>query len=84
MTSLNISIPESMKAFVDQQVARKGYSDASAYFQALVEAEQSRNRRGEIEEQLAVALDSPSTEMTAQDWDSIRQRGRQYIAEHGR
>jgi antitoxin ParD1/3/4 len=36
LTSMNISLPESLREFVDQQVARGGFSSASEYVRQLI------------------------------------------------
>ena len=36
LTSMNISLPESLRDFVDQQVARGGFSSASEYVRQLI------------------------------------------------
>lgn len=36
MTTMNISLPEPMRAFVEEQVKQKGYSTASEYIHDLI------------------------------------------------
>jgi Arc/MetJ-type ribon-helix-helix transcriptional regulator len=36
MTNINISVPESLKSFLDHQIAEGGYSSASEYLQQLI------------------------------------------------
>ncbi|BBD66917.1 hypothetical protein NIES4072_58050 [Nostoc commune NIES-4072] len=42
MTDIQISLPESMKVFVEEQVAKGGYSSASEYLQELIFQDQQR------------------------------------------
>ena len=35
MTTMNISLPDEMKAFVEAQMATEGYASASEYLRAL-------------------------------------------------
>lgn len=42
MSTMNISLPETMKAFVDSQVADRGYSTSSEYVRELIRKEQDR------------------------------------------
>ena len=44
MAELNISIPDSMKAFVDSKVGPGRLPDASAYFQLLIAEHMEANR----------------------------------------
>lgn len=39
---MNISLPESLKDFVDKQVADRGYGTSSEYVRALIRADQDR------------------------------------------
>ena len=43
MASLNISIPDALKTFVEGKVAQGGYGDLDAYVHALIEAERQRD-----------------------------------------
>jgi len=73
--SLNISLPETMKTWVEEQVAEGGYSTPSEFVRQLLRAEQQRQMREQIDRNLLKALDSgAATDLTAADWDNIRQR----------
>ncbi len=41
---MNISLPVSLKSFVDEQVARRGYGTSSEYVRELIRADQDRQR----------------------------------------
>lgn len=50
---MNVSLPDAMKAFVDEQVARKGYGSRSQYIRDLLRREQDREQlRGLLREGL--------------------------------
>lgn len=56
MTNFQISLPESMKAFVDEQVAKGGYGSVSEYLQELIF--QDRQRKGQVnDEEFEVVVD---------------------------
>ncbi|MBD2412172.1 hypothetical protein FACHB389_07410 [Nostoc calcicola FACHB-389] len=56
MTNFQISLPESMKAFVDEQVAKGGYGSVSEYLQELIF--QDQHRKGQVnDEQFEVVAD---------------------------
>ncbi|MEG3153249.1 type II toxin-antitoxin system ParD family antitoxin, partial [Sphingomonas sp. ZT3P38] len=40
MTTMNVSLPETLKAFVDRQVADRGYGTSSEYVRALIHKDQ--------------------------------------------
>jgi antitoxin ParD1/3/4 len=42
MGTMNISLPESLKDFVDEQVVDRGYGTSSEYVRALIRADQER------------------------------------------
>ena len=42
MSTMNISLPESLNAFVDQQVTSRGYSSSSEYVRELIRKDQDR------------------------------------------
>ena len=41
---MNISLPESLKAFVDEQVSQRGYGTSSEYVRELIRRDQDRQR----------------------------------------
>ena len=84
MTTLNISLPEPMRAYVEQQVAQGGYSTASEYIRQLVREDQKRAAKQRLESLLMEGIESgPSREMTVADWEGLRQRVWQRHAEGG-
>ena len=48
MSTMNISLPEALKSFVDTQVAERGYSTSSEYVRELIRADQDRSRLREL------------------------------------
>jgi antitoxin ParD1/3/4 len=58
MSTLNISLPESMKAFVEEQVKAGLYGSASDYIRALVREDQQRKAQERLEAKLLEALES--------------------------
>jgi antitoxin ParD1/3/4 len=74
MTSMNISLPEALKLFVEQQVSNGGYSTASEYLRELIREAQRRQERQELEAKLLAGLQSPTSEMKADDWTALRER----------
>jgi len=84
MSTLNISLPESMRAYIDEKVAEGGYSTASEYVRELVRAEQKRAAQDKLEALLLEGLESgEAREMTDKDWDELKRRVWQRHAEKG-
>jgi antitoxin ParD1/3/4 len=72
MESMNISLPEPLKQFVDGQIAAGRYSSASEYIRELIRADEKRKAEEWLEAKLLEGLASPESELTAEDWKAIR------------
>jgi antitoxin ParD1/3/4 len=81
MTTLNISLPESLKNFVEEQVAVGGYSTASEYVRSLICEAQERKTKAELEGKLLAALGAEATSMGTADWEQLRECVRRMAAE---
>ncbi len=66
MTTVNISLPETIQAFVEQQVAKGGYSNVSEYILHLILQEQAKAAR--VEALLLEGLDSGEPIEVTDDW----------------
>jgi antitoxin ParD1/3/4 len=73
MTTMNISLPDEMKAFVEAQMAQDGYASASEYLRALIRDDQKRRARQALERKLLEGLQGPAVPLDRKEWDSIRQ-----------
>lgn len=58
MTTLNISLPVSMRSFVETQTKRGGYSTASEYLRMLIREAQKREALDMLEQKLLEGLNS--------------------------
>ncbi len=76
MTTMNISIPEEMKTFVETQMAQEGYASASEYLRALIREAQKRRAKADLESKLLEGLQGPAVKMTRKEWDSIEREAR--------
>jgi antitoxin ParD1/3/4 len=74
MTTMNISLPDTLKAFVDEQVSQRGYGTSSEYVRELIRKDQDRQRlRGLILD----GLESAPTEAVEHHYfDALRDRVR--------
>lgn len=73
MTTVNISLPESLKDFVDEAVKEGGYSTTSEYIRELVREAKKQKYQASLEAKLLEGIASgPATEMTDKDWKDIR------------
>jgi antitoxin ParD1/3/4 len=58
MATLNISLPEQLREYVDAKVAAGGYGTASEYVRELIRADQKRAAEERLEALLLEGLDS--------------------------
>lgn len=72
MQSMNISLPDPLKQFVDGQIAQGRYSSASEYVRELIRADEKRKAEDELEAKLLEGLNSAKTALTAVEWKAIR------------
>jgi antitoxin ParD1/3/4 len=74
MATMNISLPDSMKAFIEEQADKAGFSTVSEYVRAIIREVQVRElHRQVVRGKLLEAIqDGPSTPMTKEDWEGIR------------
>lgn len=57
-TTMNVSLPESMKAFIDERLAGDGYGTASEYVRELIRADQKHREEQKLEKLLLERLQS--------------------------
>ncbi len=73
MQTMNISLPDQLKEFVDDQVGSGRYSSVSEYVRDLIRADEKRNAQEKLEAMLMEGIQSSKpAEMTRQDWADIR------------
>ena len=72
MQSMNISLPEPLKQFVDGQIAQGRYSSVSEYMRELIRADEKRKAEDMLEAKLLEGLNSRESELTPADWSAIR------------
>jgi len=81
LTTVNISLPDSLREYVESRVAEGSYSSATDYFLELVRRDQQQEQQ-RLEGLLLEGLASgEAVEMTEQDWAQIRERVAQRLAE---
>ena len=74
MSTMNISLPDTMKSFVDEQVSNRGYGTSSEYLRDLIRRDQDRQHlRGLL---LAGASAPMVQEATPEYFNALRQQVR--------
>ena len=75
MSTMNISLPEALKSFVDDQVNARGYSTSSEYVRELIRKDQDRQRlRGLL---LEGAASAPAVTADAEYFERLRRQVRE-------
>ena len=75
MQTTNISLPDPMKQYVEEQVSAGGYSSASEYVRELVRTDQKRIAKDQLENILLESLQSgDAVDITPRMWDELRQK----------
>ena len=71
MTTMNISLPETLKTFVDAQVSGRGYGTSSEYVRELIRADQDRQHLRRL--LLNGAESEPGKPVDADYFDRLRE-----------
>lgn len=58
MSTMNISLPDGLKAFVDERVSKDGYSTSSEYVRELIRTDQVRRAERDLALLLREGLES--------------------------
>jgi antitoxin ParD1/3/4 len=75
MQTMNISLPDPMKEYVEGQVTAGAYSSASEYVRELVRADQRRQAKEELEQILLSAINSGDPiDVTPEMVEQVRSR----------
>ena len=75
MQTMNISLPDPMKQYVEERVTAGDYSSASEYVRELVRADQKRHAKEELEQILLNAMNSGDPfEVTPEMLEDVKQK----------
>lgn len=73
MKSMNISLPESMRTYVEEQIKNGDYGTASEYVRDLIRRDRASKEQNKLESLLLEGLNSgEATVITESDWADIR------------
>ena len=74
MSTMNISLPEALKSFVDEQVSQRGYGTSSEYVRELIRRDQDRLQLRKL--LLAGASSAPTQLVDETYFEGLRERVR--------
>jgi antitoxin ParD1/3/4 len=72
MESMNISLPDPLKQFVDAQISTGRYSSASEYIRELIRFDEKRKAEEQLAAMLLAGFATPEVALTTADWKAIR------------
>jgi len=83
MTTVTISMPESLKEFLDREVETKGYGNVSEYMRGLLRQAQAKEADARLEalllEGLTAGEDIP---LTSEFWKELKVDAGKILAKH--
>ena len=83
MPTMNISLPDPMRDFIEEEVSAGSYGSVSEYIRGLVRAAQGRKAEEKLSQLLLDGLNSgEGIEVTPEFWSNVRQDVTTRIAEH--
>ena len=70
ITNMNVSFPESVREFIEEQVSAHGFGTASEYLRELVLQDKKRKEQEKLEAMLLKAMEGGTRiEVTADYWE---------------
>lgn len=82
MSAMNISLPASLKSFVDEQVSQRGYGTSSEYVRELIRKDHDRMQLRAL--LLAGASSEPAAPADGAYFEGLRSKVRQAAEAHSR
>lgn len=74
MSTMNISLPDTLKSFVDEQVSQRGYGTSSEYVRELIRRDQDRLQLRNL--LLVGASSAPTAPVNQTYFEGLRERVR--------
>jgi len=83
MTTVTISLPESLRTFIDKQIKSKGFGNVSEYFRTLIRKAQEQEADAKLEALLIEGLDSgEDVELTRGFWKDLKSEAAHLLRKH--
>ena len=82
MTTLTISLPDSLKAFIDSQIATKGFGNVSEYVRSLLRDAQAKEDDALLEALLLEGLASKHLPLDAAFWERMEAKTEAILSKH--
>jgi antitoxin ParD1/3/4 len=75
---MNVSLPPSLKNWVEKQVDSGGYGTASEFIRDMLRKARVQEVQTRVDKMLLEAIDSETVEMNDKDWTEIRATARSH------
>jgi antitoxin ParD1/3/4 len=72
MVTINVTIPNAMKDFVDRQVLTRGLGGADEYIRALVQDAYNASLEAKLLQGIDALENGGASEMTSEEWQRLR------------
>ena len=82
MTTVTISLPDSLKEFVDKQLVAKGYGNVSEYFRSLLREAQAKEEDARLEALLLEGLASKSIPLNDDFWNGLEAKTKKILEKY--
>lgn len=84
-TTMNVSLPETLRDYIDERVAEGGYANVSDYVRALIREDRARQAKARLEAKLLEGLES-GPPVVADDayWEGLKREVRARVAKRKR
>ena len=84
MRTVTISMPDSLREYVEAQVAARGYGNVSEFFRDLIREDRKRAAEKKLEGLLLEGLESggPDIEVDERFWKELRDEAQELIRKH--
>ena len=84
MTTVTISLPESLKTFIDEQLATEGYGNVSEYFRSLLRDAQQHQQEAQLEALLieGLAAGGKDIPLTREFWKELKTEAMDLAKKH--
>jgi antitoxin ParD1/3/4 len=84
MTTVTISLPDSLKSFIDEQLATKGYGNVSEYFRTLLREAKEREEEARLEALLVEGLATGGEDipLTREFWKDLKAEAMDLARKH--
>ena len=82
MTTVTISLPNSLKSFIDTQIATKGFGNVSEYFRSLLREAQAKEEEARLETLLLEGLASKTITLDGDFWKRMEAKTEAILDKH--